>query len=368
MMKFIASTLDAAKAKAHRALGDKAVIISVRNLPSGDVEVQASDKPQPAAPIERAPEPVFGAAARQAIEESRVRQPTGARLNETIEQRFAEDALARLTGQLTGGGKASGPQLDMSDKLTAKFAEALRPHGLGEPLIASLIEGARKARLNDDLHRLETAFVETFAFAPLGFSPARPIMLVGPTGAGKTSCAAKLAASAIASGSQAVILTADGGRAGAVEQIETYSHSLGVDYFIVDTPQDVLNALRARKPTGAVILDTPGVSPFDVGDLAALKSFLEASNGEALLVLPASGDAEEFKEWALAFADFGVRRAIITKFDATKRVGAALAAAHAGGMALAHFSESPFISEGLMPASAEFLARRLLASRPGRLG
>ena len=104
------------------------------------------------------------------------------------------------------------------------------------------------------------------------------------------------------------------------------------------------------------------------GDLAALKSFLEASGGEALLVLPASGDAEEFKEWALAFADFGVRRAIITKFDATKRVGAALTAAHAGGMSLAHFSESPFISEGLLSASPEYLARRLLASRPGRLG
>ena len=123
-----------------------------------------------------------------------------------------------------------------------------------------------------------------------------------------------------------------------------------------------------KRPQGAVILDTPGISPFDSGDLAALKSFLEASGGEALLVLPASGDAEEFKEWALAFAEFGVRRAIITKFDATKRVGAALAAAHAGQMALAHFSESPFISEGLLPASAEFLARRLLAGRPGRMG
>lgn len=39
MMKFIASSLDAAKAKAKRALGDKAVIVSVRNLPSGDVEI-----------------------------------------------------------------------------------------------------------------------------------------------------------------------------------------------------------------------------------------------------------------------------------------------------------------------------------------
>ncbi|MEQ1931270.1 MAG: hypothetical protein ABL957_12195 [Parvularculaceae bacterium] len=367
MMKFIASNLDAAKAKAIRALGDKAVIVSVRNLPSGDVEVQASDKPQPAAPAERATEPAFGAAARQQIDEQLTRQSTGARLNESLEHRFAEDALSKLRGQLTGA-KSGPPRIDMSDKTAAGFADALRPHGIGEELLAALVAGANEARMPDDLHRMETAFAVAFAYTPLAFSPSLPIMLVGPTGAGKTSCAAKLSAAAMAEGGSAFIMTADAGRAGAVEQIQTYSDTLGVDYFIVDSPQDVEAALRMKKPQGAVILDTPGISPFDSGDLAALKSFLEASGGEALLVLPASGDAEEFKEWALAFADFGVRRAIITKFDATKRVGAALTAAHAGGMSLAHFSESPFISEGLLSASPEYLARRLLASRPGRLG
>ena len=367
MMKFIASNLDAAKAKAQRALGDKAVIVSVRNLPSGDVEVQASDKPQPAAPIERAPEPVFGAAARQAIDEQMVRQSAGAKLNESLEHRFAEDALSRLRGQLTGGGKGGPQRVDMSDKLSASFAEVLRPHGIGEALLAALIEGANQARMPDDLHRLETAFSVAFAYTPLAFSPSLPIMLVGPTGAGKTSCAAKLSAAAMSEGGSAFIMTADAGRAGAVEQIQTYSDTLGIDYFIVDSPQDVAAALRMKRPQGAVILDTPGISPFDSGDLAALKSFLEASGGEAILVLPASGDAEEFKEWALAFAEFGVRRAIVTKFDATKSVGAALTAELAGAMALAHFSESPFISEGLLPASPDYLARRLLASRPGRL-
>ncbi|MEX0643876.1 MAG: hypothetical protein WD076_01090, partial [Parvularculaceae bacterium] len=59
MRKFIAPTLDAAKAKAKRAFGERAVIIAVRNLPSGDVEISASDKPQPIAPVSRR-EPSFG--------------------------------------------------------------------------------------------------------------------------------------------------------------------------------------------------------------------------------------------------------------------------------------------------------------------
>src|SRR5690606_21261415 len=115
------------------------------------------------------------------------------------------------------------------------------------------------------------------------------------------------------------------------------------------------------------ILDTPGISPYDPGDFAALRSFREATNGEAVLVLPASGDPEEYKDWALAFREFGARRIIITKLDATRRIGAALGAARAAELALAHFSQTPFISEGLLDATPEYLARRLLSGGATRL-
>lgn len=369
MIKFIASSLDAAKAKAKRALGERAVVVSVRNLPSGDIEIEAADKPRAGAAQAKRIEPTFGETARLAVDGAKERSHSGARLNEPLEQRYAEDALTRLTGELTGYRRAAGAAaLASSDKNIRGMVEILRPHGVDDELLAALIDGAGRSRINEDLYRLETGFAEAFAFAPLSSSPATPIMLVGPTGAGKTSCAAKLAASAIDARTDAFIMTADGGRAGAVEQIRTYSDSLGVDYFVVQTPQDIDRALELNAPSGAVLLDTPGVSPFDAGDIAALRCFQEALNAETVLVLPASGDREEFKEWALAFRDFGVRRAIITKFDAAKRVGAALTAAYAGRMALAHFSESAFISDGLIEATPSFLARRLLASRPGKLG
>lgn len=366
MMKFIASDVEAAKAKAKRALGDSVVVVAVRNLPSGDVELSASDKPVPAAPPVES-EGGFGAGARHAIDEMPYRAGAGARLNEPVEQRFAEDALSRLKGDLSGGG-ARPQTIDLSDQSAKGLVGLLKPHSLGEALLSELVNGAARARIDDDLYRLQTAFDEVFDFSPLQFAPTAPIMLVGPTGAGKTSCCAKLAASAIARDGAAFIMTADVGRAGAIAQIQTYSETLGTDYYLVESPLDVAQAIRSRRPTGAVILDTPGVSPYDAGDFAALKSFQEAANAEPVLVLPASGDAEEFCDWATAFQEFGVRRAIITKFDATKRVGAGLCAAHAGGMTLAHFSETAFISEGLLDASPEFLARRFLASRPGKVG
>ncbi|MEM8770910.1 MAG: hypothetical protein AAGD92_04575 [Pseudomonadota bacterium] len=364
MMKFIASDLEAAKKKARRALGDAATVISVRELPSGDVEVTASDKPAPAAP-EPAPKAQFAGAARDAVDEGPFKMAAGMRLNETLEHRFSEEALAKLTGALSGG--RAGAQIDLSDQAVRNMAEILAPHGVGENLLAVLVEGARTAKIDEDIYRLETAFGTAFSYAPLHFAPTTPIMLVGPTGAGKTSCSAKLAASAHQDGAPALMMTADIGRAGAVEQIRAYSDALGADYYIVESPLDVTQVLKSQRPNGAVVLDTPGVSPYDGGDVAALNSYREASGAEPVLVLPASGDAAEYIDWAHAFREIGVRRCILTKFDATKRVGAGLCAAFETDLALAHFSETPFISEGLLSASPEYLARRLIASRPGKI-
>ncbi len=365
MIKFIASDLEAGKTKARRALGKNATIVSVRELPSGDVEVTASDKAAPAAPTP-APKAQYAGAARDAVDEGPFKMAAGARLNESIEHRFSEDALARVTGALAGGKKTTS--LDMSDNAVKSMVEILAPHGVGEKLLAALIDGARQSAIDEDLYRLETAFEKTFQFAPLHFAPTAPIMLVGPTGAGKTSCAAKLAATASRDGGKPLMLTADVGRAGAIDQIRAYAEALNAAYFILESPLDAAQVTRNERPTGAVLLDTPGVSPYDGGDVAALRSYQEASGAEPVLVLPASGDAAEYADWAHAFREIGVTRCILTKFDATKRVGAGLSAAFEGGLALAHFSETPFISEGLLPATPEFLARRLIASRPGKVG
>jgi len=378
MMKFIASDIEAAKSKAKRALGDAMVIISVRNLPSGDVELSASDKPEPNVPLATGSNdyntPDFGGDTRRAMDHNNSTttdtRSSGARLNESVERKFSEDALAKLRGDLSGGkNQGHVPTLNgvITEKIAAGLAAVLQPHGIDGPLLHQIIDGAGRSPIDDDLYRLQTGFSETFQFTPFDLFSKTPIMLIGPTGAGKTSSCAKLAAAAITTTGSAFIMTADAGRAGAIEQIKTYGDSLGADYFIVESPMDVENVIQSKRPNGFVILDTPGVSPYDHGDIAALKSFGEAAGAEPVLVLPAGGDVAEYQDWGEAFLDFGVRRIILTKFDATRRVGAGIVAAFAGKMSLAHFSETAFISEGLLDANPEFLARRFLSNRPGRM-
>ncbi|MEO1149944.1 MAG: hypothetical protein AAFW83_03045 [Pseudomonadota bacterium] len=321
-------------------------------------EHHTSDQ-RPAAPL-RAPPPLGGPANGDANPSA-----GGSRLNEPLEQKFGENNLSQLRQRLTGQ-RAPGDSA-MDDPATSALAALLSPHGVSDRLLAMIRNGARQAQVDDELYRLGMGFAESFNFSPLRSTAAVPLMLVGPTGAGKTSCAAKLAALALAEGETAIMITTDVGRAGALEQFATYSEKLNIECYAAETPDEISLIMRETKPQGAVILDTPGISPYDAGDLAALKSYQTAIGAEPVLVLPASGDVGEYTDWAHAFRAFGVRCCIITKFDATRRVGAGLSAAFEGNMTLTYFSETPFISEGLLPASPEYLAYRLTASYPGRI-
>lgn len=375
-MKFIAPDLKAAKAKARRAIGNNMVVLSVRDLPSGDIELSAADRPEPPVsdPLSNPSNSThqsrnFGTGfdGEETRAPRRRRNSSGARLNEPLEQKFGENNLSNLSNKLVSRSRKQ-PKLDLSDPGVGGIVDILRPHSIDSDLISALLNAARGAGIDDDLYSLEHALREVFSFNPIDTALAAPIMLVGPTGAGKTSCSAKLASAAINNGTGAFMMTADVGRAGAIEQLQTYGKALGAEYYIVETPLDVSQALKSKPANGFVIFDTPGISPFDPGDFAALRSYQDAAGAEPVLVLPASGDPEEYKDWATSFAEFGVRRMIITKFDATKRVGAGLTAAYEAGLSLANFSESPFISEGLITASPEFLGRRLMSAGPGQMG
>lgn len=289
----------------------------------------------------------------------------GARLHESLEQRSTENTLSQLRERLTG---QQDPDLvSNDDPAMASIINLLKPHGISDRLLSMILNGARKANVEDDLYRVGLGLSESFNFSPLKSTAAVPMMLVGPTGAGKTSCAAKLSAIALANGDSATMITTDVGRAGALEQFATYSEKLNIECYAAETPEEIATIMKEARPQGAVILDTPGISPYDAGDLAALKSFQTAIGAEPVLVLPASGDVGEYTDWAHAFRAFGVRSCIITKFDATRRVGAGISAAFEGNMTLTYFSETPFISEGLLAASPEFLAYRLTANYPGRI-
>jgi flagellar biosynthesis protein FlhF len=264
---------------------------------------------------------------------------------------------------------SEGASEETLETLTRTLERHRVPNGLTDRLIdAAADSGAREteAVLRDALDAL-------FDFAPLPGAPkavktsaGKPLMLVGPPGMGKTAACAKIAARlALAAHGKGgtppvALISADPVRLGASEQLHAYGDRLGVPVFDASDGPALTKAM-AGVPNGVLaLIDTPGTNPYDLDDLAHLIELKEAVRPEVVLVLSAGYDADEAADLAAAFRPLAPARLLATGADMTRRLGAVLAAADAGGMQLTDISSAPEIGRGLTPLDGRTLAGLLL--------
>lgn len=307
LKSFTAPTMDEAMRQVREALGDNAVIVSTYQGKRGRgvAVIAAKDNPK--------------------------------------SERTLADTMAR-----------GAPE--PSDPLSAVLAF----HGVPEPLAERLRLGAKAAPAGDPVLALAAALDSAFAFEPLAENPDRPVLLVGPPGAGKTLVAAKLAARAVLAGFPVRVVTTDTVRAGAVAQLSAFTDILKTPLIRAGTPEELATALAEGAEGSAWIIDSPATGPFQSAALADLRGFLDAVDAEPVAVLAAGGDAQECADAARAFADLGVRRLIATQLDVARRTGGILNAAHAAVLAFAGASVSPYVAQGIATLNPVSLARTLL--------
>jgi flagellar biosynthesis protein FlhF len=152
------------------------------------------------------------------------------------------------------------------------------------------------------------------------------VALIGPTGVGKTTTIAKLAANLKLRDKRRVgLITIDTYRIAAIEQLKKYADIIGSDLRIVSSPEDLRNAIASMSDCEYILIDTAGRSPNDALKLGELKNFLAcASPDEVHLVLSATC-CQESTELAIArFGDVRVDRMIFTKLDEAAHVGVML--------------------------------------------
>ncbi len=289
-------------------LGDEAVILSTRRV-SGGVEVTAALQPAEEEPILIQPAPPL---------------------------RRAEEAAPAVVAATMAPPPPPVPP-------------ALVRHNLPPALAARFADAALAPQLAAEL---------SFAALPDGIE--RPLLLAGPPGAGKTLSCAKLAARAVLSGTQPLVITTDDARAGATEQLAAFTRVLGLTLAIAASPGTLAKAIARRAPGQAVLIDTAGCDPFDPEQAAALHALAQASGADIALVLPAGLDAAESCDLARAFAALGARHLVPTRLDIARRLGGVLAAA-ATGLALAEAGTGAGVADGLTLLSPDWLARRLEA-------
>ncbi len=179
------------------------------------------------------------------------------------------------------------------------------------------------------------------------------IALVGPTGAGKTTTIGKLAARwSMQHGSQDLALVStDGYRVGARDQLSTYARMLGAPMHAANSGKELAEILERLKSKKLVLIDTAGMGPRDVHlteQLAALK--LGAARARVLLTLPAQAEAHALDEIVRSFSRVSPTACILTKLDEAASLGAVISTALRHKLRIAYLCNGQRVPEDLYAA------------------
>lgn len=255
-------------------------------------------------------------------------------------------------------------QYDVEDEGSAvaeRLTDAMLKHAAPEDVIDQVVSCATVMGIEDPHVSLVAAIEHMFGFRPLPQkASARAFMMVGPPGAGKTLAVAKMAARGVLNGLNMAVITTDTVRAGGVEQLQAFTKLLKIDLKTAQSPKEIAALVEDLHDADQILIDTPGMNPYDNESIRQIARFAKAGEIEPVLVLPAGSDADEAADIGQIFAAFGVKRIIPTRLDAARRMGGILAAAYTGGLNFADASNTAQVAEGLTPLSPQRLSEFLM--------
>ena len=260
-----------------------------------------------------------------------------------------------------------------------RIAELLAANEFTAEFSASILGRIRSTFSLGDLEsfgRVQNAVVEWIGEAiaidpPPPLSPGKPsvVVLVGPTGVGKTTTVAKLAAVYGIGGARGParrvrIVTIDNYRIAAKQQIETYAEIMRIPVSLVESAADFEKAMALAGETDLVLVDTIGRSPRDLDKLAEMKQILDAvpaPSRRTYLALSATTKASDIEEVLRQYEPFGYRAVVLTKLDETRRIGAVVATLARHGKPVAWLCDG----QGVPQDIAEATVPRLLMNMEG---
>lgn len=201
-----------------------------------------------------------------------------------------------------------------------------------------------------------------------GSAKGRPfvVALVGPTGVGKTTTIAKLAATyRLRHGRSVAMITADTYRIAAVDQLRTYASIIGLPLKVVLTPGEMAAAVEAFSSHDVVLIDTAGRSQRNTERLSELSAFLDAAKpDETHLVLSSTVAQEVLLSAADAFKVLSPNRVILTKLDEAVNFGVVVNVMQRLRSKLSFVTMGQEVPDHIEPGRPERLAKLILGGEP----
>jgi flagellar biosynthesis protein FlhF len=184
--------------------------------------------------------------------------------------------------------------------------------------------------------------------------------LVGPTGVGKTTTTAKLAARCVVryGADKLALLTTDGYRIGAHEQLRIYGRILGVPVHVVRDSEDLRRTLVDLRGKHMILIDTVGMSQRDrmVAEQAAMLT--RAGEVKRLLLLNSGSRGDTLDDVVRSYAGEDIAGCVLTKVDEAASLGPALDAIVRHGLLLAYVTNGQRVPEDLHLPNRNYLLHR----------
>jgi flagellar biosynthesis protein FlhF len=197
---------------------------------------------------------------------------------------------------------------------------------------------------------------------PITQSQKKIMMFVGPTGVGKTTTIAKLAARfayKMPINYKVGIITLDTFRVGAIEQLKAYTNIMRLPLEVVKNTDQLNYAIERLKECHYILIDTAGSSQYDMDKIEMINDYQRKLrpniNIEKTLVLPANVKTSDLQEIYENYSSVGINNLSFTKLDETKSFGSLISFTHKSKKSISYLSIGQNVPDDLIPANSQFV-------------
>ena len=197
-------------------------------------------------------------------------------------------------------------------------------------------------------------------------STSKIMMLVGPTGVGKTTTIAKLAARyayLMDRPYKVALINLDSYKVGAVEQLAHYADIMQIEHYSIASTEAFQEKIEALAGYDVILVDTAGMSPYDTHKFIKTVEFVNmeiTKKIEVALVLAATVKYEDMKDIHENFSFLDLDSVIISKFDETKHFGTLMNFMLLYDLPMSYFSIGQEVPDDLLVASKEYLLEQFI--------